>query len=185
MGELGHLIGLLTPCTQSIVATWLISAIDAEDCDWFVTLCLCTSTSCSTPDQRQYQPQFTNRPRLAPELTYVEPCDLIIVVINKESIAFIPTLDATPLRSRYSVQGTLRRTMSKPLFHLIASEQQDLVFVDEDIIKIPSDANSGSLLHSAVRWQKPRELKSSWTQPEENSGNRYCKGATIARQFSC
>lgn len=126
MGELGHLIGLMTRCTQSIVATWLIFSNWCWRlrliCD---SLCLCTSTSCSTPDQRQYPPQFTNRPCLAPELTYVEPCDLIIVVINKESIAFIPTPWYTPLRSRYSVQGTLRRIMSKPLFHLIVSEQQD------------------------------------------------------------
>lgn len=155
MGELGHPIGLLWR-TQSIIATWLIFS---NWCWWlrltWDSLCLCISTS-------PWQPLIkgiTNPKSLT--LTHVEPCNLILVVLTNILSLLYQALDAPPydrdtqFKALYMASCWDHHSIVSPLNNRIRDS------VDEDIMKIPSDAKGGFLPHSAVRRQKPREIWST------------------------
>lgn len=123
MGELGHLIGLLTQCTQSIVATWLIFT------NWCWKLRLTWDSFMPMYLNFLLNPWSKASPTL---ITNPYTCWTMCshcCHIDKHSLVFIPgSWCIIPLRSRYLVQGTSRHIMFKPSFHLITSEQQDPVF---------------------------------------------------------
>lgn len=132
------------------------SPIDAENCDWLglrLLLCLCTLTSCSTPDQRHHQPQSLT-------LTRVEPCNLIVAILTNILSFLYQALDASSPYDRDTQFKALHVTSCLNHHSILSLLNNRIRYsVDQDMMKRPSDANGGSLLHSPVRRQKPREIE--------------------------
>lgn len=155
MGELGHLIGLLTQCTQSIVATWLIFT------NWCWKLRLTWDSFMPMYLNFLLNPWSKASPTL---ITNPYTCwtmwSLIVAILTNILSFLYQALDASSPYDRDTQFKALHVTSCLNHHSILSLLNNRIRYsVDQDMMKRPSDANGGSLLHSPVRRQKPREIE--------------------------